>query len=161
MNDLDELLSVTHLINKHLLSLGMDQWNFGYPNKSTYQKDIEEGTQYLLEDNNNLLGFIAINPIRFTSFFNADFRDKTGNPRVISRLSVHPKYQGKGYASLMMDFAHNQIELDGFTSIRLGALKNYTKVVDFYIKRDYIIRGEITEPRTQKIFYLMEKVIEG
>lgn len=158
-SDLNDIVNISKEINKQLLKEGFDQWNHGYPNKDTFALDIKESTQYTLWQDDDLAGIISINPSRNDSFFNAQFKDKSNNFRVISRLAIRPNYQGLGLAGEMMDFAEETIKNSNYSSIRLGALKNYDKVVDFYIRRQYNICGEVYIDRTNHTYFLMEKIL--
>lgn len=143
-----------------MLKEGFDQWNYGYPNKETFETDIYDNTMYLLVTNKKIAGFVSINPMRNRKFFIADFEDKSENIRIVSRLSVVPEFQGKGFAGVLMEFAENKIRSEGFSSIRLGALNSYTKVVQFYKRRNYKIQGEMFVERTGHTYYLMEKILD-
>lgn len=158
-NDIDTIDKLRDNINKNLLSQGFNQWNNGYPNKDVFLEDIELGTQFVLEDKDNLLGIIAINKTKNPNFFKANFQDATDNHRVISRLGVDPRHQGKGFAKLLMDFAENRITKNDFSSIRLGALDSYEKVVKFYLNRNYKIVGQKHFPELGHTYNLMEKIL--
>jgi ribosomal protein S18 acetylase RimI-like enzyme len=159
LNDINQILVLAEKINKDLLSKGFDQWNHGYPNKDTFIIDINDNTQFVLNHKDNIVGLISINPLRNKNFFQAKFRDTSINFRIISRLAIDPDFQSLGLAGEMMKFAENKIISDGFSSIRLGALKNYTKVVEFYNRRNYKIVDEMYVERTNHTYYILEKLL--
>ncbi|MDC1068144.1 GNAT family N-acetyltransferase [Candidatus Kapabacteria bacterium] len=161
LSDLTDIIKIAKLINEDLLSHGLDQWNHGYPNKETFTLDINESTQFILFQEDTLVGLVSINPLRNKNFFITDYEDKSDNFKIISRLGVHPDYQGKGLAGILMEFCENYCKSQEISSIRLGALKNYSKVVDFYLRREYKVRGEMFVERTNHTYYIMEKILRG
>lgn len=78
---------------------------------------------------------------------------------MIHRLVVDPKYQGKGYARRLMDFAEKFAKENNYSSIRLDAYSQNKRVIDFYEKRQYFIRGNVNFPEREYPFHCMEKEI--
>ena len=78
---------------------------------------------------------------------------------VIHRLVIDPKYQGKGYARKLMDFAEKFGKGNNYSSIRLDAFSQNKRVIEFYEKRKYFIRGNVNFPEREYPFHCMEKAI--
>lgn len=72
---------------------------------------------------------------------------------------VDPKYQGKGYARKLMDFADKFANENNYSSIRLDVYSQNKRVIKFYEKRKYFIRGNVNFPEREHPFYCMEKEI--
>ena len=70
---------------------------------------------------------------------------------------IDPNYQGKGYAKKLMDFAEKFANENNYSSIRLDAYSQNKRVVEFYKKRNYIIRGSVNFPEREYPFHCMEK----
>jgi ribosomal protein S18 acetylase RimI-like enzyme len=73
-------------------------------------------------------GVVSINSIQEDEYRSIPWEDKNGKILVIHRLAVHPKYQRKGYASKLMDFAEMPGFDNNYSSIRLDA---YSEILPF------------------------------
>lgn len=157
-SDINEVMLLTDKINKDLLKNNMSQWNNGYPNEKVFLNDISINSQYkMLDENNKLIGYGSINKIQHQTFSEANWIDKSDNFRLIYRLGIDPDYQNQGLAGKMMDFLENIARNEKVSSIRLGALSSYLKVVEFYKRRNYQISDEKYFPISKMKYYLMEK----
>ena len=158
-SDINKIEIIRDKINKSLLNQGFNQWDLGYPNKDVFLEDINLRTKFLLETDDNIVGFVAINKSKNPDFFRGNFQDQSDNFRVISRLGIDPDYQSQGFAKLLMDFAENRIIENKFSSIKLGALDTYKKVVNFYRRRNYNIVGQKYFPESGHTYNIMEKLL--
>jgi len=159
-NDIDEVMILTEKINQDLLSIGMTQWNNGYPNEEVYLKDISLNSMYkMLNEQGQIIAIGSINKNQHPNFAEANWKDKSDTFRLIYRLGVDPEYQNKGLAGVMMDYLENVAIKEKATSIRLGALSTYEKVVNFYLKRNYSIQDKKGFPVSKSVYYLMEKIL--
>jgi ribosomal protein S18 acetylase RimI-like enzyme len=69
------------------------------------------------------------------------------------------EYINRGYAQKLMDFAENFAKENNYSSIRLDAYSQNERVIEFYKKRNYFIRGNINFPERKHPFHCMEKEI--
>ncbi len=160
-SDIDEVMYLTEKINQDLLKQNMTQWDKGYPNEEVFLRDIEIKSMYkMLNDNRQIIGIGSINQNQHPKFAEADWSDKTDGFRLIYRLGIDPEFQNQGLAGKMMDFLEELAIKENVTSIRLGALSTYDKVVNFYLKRKYSIRDEKVFPVSKMSYYLMEKKLK-
>jgi len=162
--DINEIMVLIEKVNKKLLSLGFSNWNKGYPNQQIVEKDIENDEQYKLMDFNqnghNIIGIYSLAKFHYPIFDKLKFTDKTNNYGMIHRVAVIPEYQNRGYAKLMMDNAENILRIKRYFSIRLGVISSNDKLVEFYLNRDYKIKGSENFEIDESPFYLMEKIIK-
>lgn len=157
-SDIDEIMLLKEKINKDLLLHGMNQWNNGYPNEEVFLRDIGLKSQYkLIDENQRIIGIGSMNQLQHPKFAEANWDDKSDGFRLIYRLGINPEYQNQGLAGKIMDFLEDLAVKENASSIRLGALSTYEKVVQFYLKRNYNIKDEKMFPVSKQIFYLMEK----
>lgn len=159
-SDIDEIMVLKEKINQDLLAQGMGQWNNGYPNEEVFLKDIEINSQYkMLDDNGRIIGIGSINKNQHLKFAEANWADKSDGYLLIYRLGIDPDYQNQGLAGKMMDFLEGIAKKQNASSIRLGALSSYEKVVNFYLKRDYQVRDSKIFPVSKMEYFLMEKIL--
>lgn len=159
-SDIDKIMNLKEKINQDLLKQNMSQWNNGYPNEEVFLRDIDLKSMYkMLNESKQIIGIGSINQLQHPKFAEADWTDKSDGFRLIYRLGISPEYQNQGLAKKMMDYLEELAINENATSIRLGALSTYEKVVQFYLKRDYKIRDEKLFPVSKMSYYLMEKLL--
>ena len=72
---------------------------------------------------------------------------------------IDPNHQRQGNAHKLMDFAENYAIEQNYSSVRLDAYSQNKGVLNFYKKRDYVIRGNVNFPQRLYAFHCMEKEI--
>ena len=160
IQDIEEILILKEKINLDLLNQGMTQWNNGYPNREVFENDILLNSQYkMLNEAGHIIGIGSVNNVQHQTFAEANWTDKSNNFFLIYRLGIDPDYQNQGLAGKMMDFLEDVAISKNATSIRLGALSSYEKVVSFYLKRNYKIIESKFFPVSKMKYHLMEKLI--
>lgn len=135
------------------------QWTDAYPNIEIVKSDIEKEETYILKDKNQLVGVLILNEEQDPQYKEIDWKFNDQKVLVVHRLAVNPALQGKGYARKLMDFAENYALENNYTVIRLDAFIPHDRVIQFYLKRNYLIRGETFFPGRTEPFYCMEKAI--
>ena len=159
LTDLNELFLI-YLNGKYELEKnGILQWTKNYPTKSIIESDLRKGVLYTLKNNNEIIGAINISEEQETEYKLIKWKFDNSKVLVIHRLVIDPKYQRKGYAKKLMNFAENFARKNNYSSIRLDAYSQNEKVIDFYKKRNYFIRGDVRFPGREFLFHCMEKEI--
>ncbi|MEN0051486.1 MAG: GNAT family N-acetyltransferase, partial [Bacteroidota bacterium] len=133
------------------------QWIDDYPNIRTIERDLQRGTLYVLKNANDIVGAISINEDQPLAYQLINWQFDASKVLVIHRLAVEPKYQGKGYAQALMDFAENFSLKNDYTSIRLDTYSQNDRAIQFYEKRGYLTRGNVNFSGRTAPFYCMEK----
>jgi len=158
--NLDAIFSITKSCAKHLIEKGIFQWNQYYPSKEVLKKDIELNQLWKLVENNLIIGIIVLTKIEDVEYKSVKWLTENGNNLYIHRLAVHPNYQGKGNAQLLMHFAENYAEEHNFHSIRLDTFSKNLHNQQFYEKRNYIKLASIYFPKqSEHPFYCYEKLL--
>jgi len=134
------------------------QWNEHYPNRNTFENDVQRGELYVYMQNNICIGCIVITTIKDVEYVPIEWLTKDTNI-YIHRLAVHPKCQGKGIAQHMMTFAENYAKINGYSSVRLDTFSQNKRNQKFYETRGYKRLGNIYFPKQSKHpFYCYELV---
>lgn len=158
-SDLDSLFKIYKAAKETLEDNNIYQWTDNYPTRQIIGNDIESDVLYILKNNNEIIGAINISEDQEVEYEAIDWQFNEAKVLVIHRLVIHPKSQKRGYAKLLMDFAEKYAKQNNFTSIRLDAYSQNKRVVEFYKRRHYFIRGEIYFPEREYPFYGMEKAL--
>ncbi|MEO9571929.1 MAG: GNAT family N-acetyltransferase [Polaribacter sp.] len=157
--DLKKLFQVYLDGKNDLENKGIYQWTDNYPTISIIENDLRKGVLYILKSNEKIIGAINISEEQEKEYELVKWKFKNSKVLVIHRLVIDPKYQKKGYAQKLMDFAESFAKNNDYSSIRLDAYSQNERVIEFYMKRNYFIRGNVNFPERKYEFHCMEKEI--
>lgn len=160
--DIERFYSIATSCARHMIEKGIFQWDEQYPSKEVLQNDIDLHQIWKLEETNTIVGIIVITKIEDKEYKNVKWLTKNDENLYIHRLAVHPKFQGKGYAQKLMDFAENYASENNFKSIRLDTFSQNKRNQEFYEKRNYTKLEKIYFPKQSKQpFYCYELIINA
>jgi ribosomal protein S18 acetylase RimI-like enzyme len=157
IEDAKEIYAIYLNAKKNLIESGIFQWTDSYPSSKIITEDIRNKYLYVLTCDNDIIGAINISEEQEKEYETIDWKFDDSKILVIHRLVIDPKYQRKGHARELMNFAEKFADEYKYTSIRLDAYSPNTRVIEFYKARDYFIRGEVYFPEREFPFYCMEK----
>ncbi|NLP57075.1 GNAT family N-acetyltransferase [Lutibacter sp. B1] len=160
-NDLVQLFEITKSCALDLTEKGIFQWNEHYPSIEVLQNDIDLHQIWKLRDETTIFGIIVLTEIEDKEYKNVKWLTKNSKNLYIHRLAVHPKFQGKGYAQKLMDFAENYAEQNNYSSIRLDTFSQNKRNQKFYEKRNYKrLENIYFSKQSEYPFYCYEKVLD-
>lgn len=158
--DLSQLLSIVKSCGQNLIEQGIFQWNEKYPSKEVLLEDIALQQIWKLEVEISIVGLIVLTEIEDVEYQQVKWLTKNQHHLYIHRLAVHPKFQGKGYAQKLMDFAEKYAKEKGYNSIRLDTFSQNKRNQMFYEQRNYIKLESIYFPNQSEFpFYCYEKIM--
>lgn len=102
--DIDKIMLIIEKAREYLKNEGIDQWQNGYPNRDTIENDISNSNFYVLSEDKDILGVVAL------SFDGEETYRKIyegawltdGNYAVIHRMAVDLDKKRRGLASEMI-----------------------------------------------------------
>ncbi len=144
--EIPEILCITEACARHMAQRGIDQWNENYPNRAAFEKDVERGELFVIEESGRILGTVVISGIRDLEYEDVSWLTPHGNNIYIHRLAVAPEYQGRGYARQLMDYAESLAREHGAISVRLDTFSQNKRNQQFYEQRGYKRLGNIYFP---------------
>jgi len=160
IEDIDSILKITKVCAKHMISNNIFQWNENYPNKLAFENDIKRNELYVLKIDSVIMACIVITAFKDEEYRPIKWLSKDENNIYIHRLAVHPKYQGKGIAQQLMDFAENFATKNNYTSIRLDTFSQNKRNQKFYELRGYKRLGNIYfQKQSNEPFYCYELIL--
>lgn len=158
--DLDEIHELTKSCAENLIKKGVFQWNELYPSKEVLKNDIVLQQLFKLELNHQIIGIIVLTEIDDVEYKIVKWLTENTKNLYIHRLAVHPKFQGKGYAKQLMDFAESFAKENNFASVRLDTFSENSRNLKFYQARNYKKLEAIYFPKQSNFpFYCFELVI--
>lgn len=159
-HDIGALLQITKACAKHMIQKGIFQWNENYPNRSAFENDVNRNELYVLLNIDEIVGCIVVSSLMDEEYKVVNWLTPDDTNLYIHRLAVHPKYQGKGYAQHLMQFAESFAIENNYRSIRLDTFSKNPKNQKFYELRNYKKLGNIYFPKQSVYpFYCYERVL--
>lgn len=160
LNDLNEIHKLTQSCAKNLIESSIFQWNEQYPSKEVLKKDIELLQLFKLEINNQIIGIIVLTEVEDTEYKNVKWLTKSLKNLYVHRLAVHPKFQRKGFAKQLMEFAENYAKNNNYESVRLDTFSKNSRNLKFYEARNYKKLEAIYFPNQSEFpFYCFELIL--
>ena len=157
--DLEQIHSLTKKCAQRLIEKGIFQWNDAYPSKEVLENDIQLQQIWKLIENGEIIGIIVLTKIEDNEYKNVQWHTKNWKNLYIHRLAVHPKFQGKGFAQQLMDFAENYAKINKYASVRLDTFSQNFRNIKFYEARNYNRLEAIYFPKQSEFpFYCYELV---
>lgn len=150
ISEIPDILVMTKACAAYMISNGIYQWNEHYPSADAFEKDIERDELYVLEIEKKIIATIVISTLIDNEYVPVRWLTSNSNNYYIHRLSVHPNYQGKGYAQKLMDFAETQAKANGIVSVRLDTFSQNPRNQKFYETRGYKRLEDIAYPKQSK-----------
>ncbi len=158
--DIDAILEITKACAKHMICNNIYQWNEHYPNKITFEEDVNRNELYVLENNNGIIGCMVISTLMDEEYLDVSWLTPNKNNIYIHRLAIHPNHQTKGYAIELMDFAETFAIKNTYSSIRLDTFSVNERNQKFYELRNYKRLGNIFFPKQSEYpFYCYELIL--
>lgn len=135
-----ELVEVLYLLRVCILDMnkkGLKHWNSAYPGPELIQKDLNNGSVYLVKDNCVCKGIFTLDTREPEDYKQIPWPDNTSKPLYLHRMAVHPLWQGKGIAKMMIDYAQKYAREKGFNCIRLDVFKPSKGARQLYEKQSF------------------------
>ncbi len=143
LEESEKIFSLYQACRKEMERQGFFNWHDDYPNLQTIEKDIREKTIFVFELEQHIAGVITLNETEDPEYKKIKWLTPKERSLIVHRLAVHPNFQGKGLASKLMDFAEEKARAENYLSVRLDAYSINERLLNFYIKRNYIQLGEV------------------
>lgn len=160
ISEIPDILTICKACAAHMISNGIYQWNEHYPSAAPFEEDIERNELFVLEVDEKVIGTVVISTLMDDEYMPIKWLTQNSNNVYIHRLSVGPKFQGKGYARKLMDFAENYAQTKNFVSIRLDTFSQNKRNQKFYEARGYERLGDIYLPKqSEHPFHCYELVL--
>jgi len=158
--DASEIMDLLRACSKNMEKNGIFQWNEEhYPTLDIIKNDINNETLYKLNSDNKILAVITIDEEQHPFYEKVKWQGNGEKVLVVHRLAVHPDFQNKGYAKMLMRFVEGYAFKNGYTSIRLDVYSKNKIALEFYRKNHYKSNGKVYFPFREFSFYCFEKEI--
>ena len=155
--DLSVILDIIFRCISYMESQGIYQWNKYYPNSDIIENDISSENSYLLKDNGKYIAFVAINEEQSPEYREINWLSNERKVLVIHRLCVHPEFQGKGIAKIILKFIEDFAVKNNYSCIRLDAYSGNNKALKLYKNFGYNQVGQLYFTQRELPFFCFDK----
>ncbi len=103
-SDIDSIMNIIKQAQDYFKESGIDQWQNNYPNIETIKNDIEKGYGYVLVNDGEVVGTVAVSFDGERTYENIYEGNWISNLdyAVVHRLAIDNRYKGQGLASVIM-----------------------------------------------------------
>ena len=94
LHNIDDIMQVIEAAKKIMQSIGnISQWKKGYPSVSIIASDIDNGNGFIIEENNQIVGYFAFLPSpepTYQNIYDGNWLDDIQPYHVIHRIASYP-----------------------------------------------------------------------
>ncbi|HWO96448.1 MAG TPA: GNAT family N-acetyltransferase [Bacillus sp. (in: firmicutes)] len=136
-----------------------DQWSEVYPTHDIFEKDVEEGSLYVIEEDKTTIGSITIDQNEAEEYRGIQWRNRQGKAFVFHRLVVKPHLRKKGIASRLISFAEQTAREHGVYYMKIDTYSLNEKAQRTFEKNGYQKVGEMEFHGKSHPFYCYDKFL--
>jgi GNAT superfamily N-acetyltransferase len=136
-----DLIEILYLLKVCVLDMnqkGLKHWNNTCPGSARIQKDLTGGLIYLAKEKGVCKGMITLSDQEPEDYKQIGFKPGAEKPLYLQHLAVHPRWQGKGIARLLIEFAQQAAKERGFDAVRLDVFKTSETARQFCMKQSFM-----------------------
>lgn len=134
---------IQHAIEQRRLD-GSRQWQDGYPNPGTLETDLEQGYAYVLEENGELLLYVAVIFEPEPAYAAIEGQWLTDGPyMVLHRVAASPKAIGRNIGTIFFRMAEDLCRAHGVPSIKVDTNFDNKPMLRILEKLGYTYCGEV------------------
>ena len=142
-NDINKIMEMIEEAKEYFKSNNIDQWQDGYPNEETIEKDIENNEAYVLEEDGVILGTCMVTIHGEPAYNRIEGKWILNCPYIcVHRIAVDNEYKGKGLASTILDQVVAMYP--DYHSVRMDTHHDNLSMQSFLTKYGFKYCGEIT-----------------
>ena len=163
LSDLAAVMPIFDEARKTIASLGIDQWQNGYPNRSVICADIEKGQSYSVCSDGEIIGTFALiddGEPTYDEIFDGKWLTGDGQEQyfAIHRVAISVKCRGMGISTKIIDFCTERARENGKISLRIDTHRGNIVMRKMLEKHGFIHCGTIyLESGDERVAY--EKMI--
>ena len=143
IEDISRVIDIINQAKTYFKNNDIDQWQDGYPNEETIEKDIENNEAYVLEEDGVILGTCMVTIHGEPDYNRIEGKWILNCPYIcVHRIAVDNEYKGKGLASTILDQVVAMYP--DYHSVRMDTHHDNLSMQSFLTKYGFKYCGEIT-----------------
>ena len=140
---------------KSVISMPFCTWDESYPGEEEIKEDLSEGTLYVLEEDQKLIGAISIVPKNELNHL--DCWTIKENVREFARVVIRPDHQEKGLSVHLVEEIIKELKKQNTEAIHIAVAKENIPAQRLYKKMGFTFCGEAE--LYSHSFFLCEKAM--
>lgn len=142
LNDINRVMEIINQAKAYFKNNNINQWQEGYPNAESIEKDIFNEEAYVLEDDEKILGTCMITIHGEPTYDIIDGKWLTDEDYIcVHRIAIDNQYKGTGLASIILDYAVDMYP--NFHSVRMDTHQDNLSMQSFLTKYGFVYCGMI------------------
>lgn len=141
--NLSAVLALLRAVVPGMSANGNFQWDEDYPNQAVFENDLRKGWLWVVEQTGQVVGVAALTPEQDAEYAQADW-NAAEEAITVHRLAVHPDFQGRGVAGVLMKQAEVLAIERGFSVVRVDTNSENAATQALFPKLGYRFAGEIS-----------------
>ena len=156
LRDIQEIMEIVSETIPIMKVEGSDQWDDMYPLRKDFEQDLQNGSLFVFEHNQEIVGSITVDQTQPKEYETITW---TRNERafVFHRLAVKPGVRKLGIASQLIDFAEKYALLNGVKYMRIDTYSLNQKAQQLFLKKGYKKTGVMEFHGKKFPFYCFDK----
>lgn len=158
--DLIEILYLLKVCICEMNSKGLKHWNNTVPGPASILADLEEGKIFLIKDKGVCKGMVTLTEQIPEEYKSLELKENNTKVLYLQNMAVHPRWQGTGIASQLIDFIMSFAREKGFEYVRLDVFETSAQARKLYEKNSFKEVSSFFTPFQKTPFICYEKKIE-
>ena len=145
ISDLPAMMNIVRQAQASLKSLGIDQWQNGYPTSEIVRQDIENGDAYVLTDNGQVVAMMTViynDEPTYDRIYDGEWLSR-GDFAVVHRMAVDNRLRQVGMASFLLQEAEKMAIKKRIPSIKIDTHKGNSPMRRTLEKNGFVYCGYI------------------
>ena len=158
-SDLIEILYLLKECVRDMNAKGMKHWNSSYPGVEDIGNDLSKESIFLVKDKGVCMGMVTLNESEPEDYKCVKWDSNNTKILYMKRMAVHPIWQEKGIAEMLVKFAEKYAKENKYNYIRLDTLSSNQSEAKLYISSKYDEVGQFHSIFQRTPFKCYEKKI--
>ncbi|MBM7703143.1 GNAT family N-acetyltransferase [Metabacillus iocasae] len=137
---------------------GVDQWDETYPVRSIFERDVQNSTLYVIEENGEVVGSITVDQHEPEEYKSIDWR-KWGEAYTFHRLVVNPTVRKGGVATKLIQHAEQVAKEHHVPYMKIDTYSLNEKAQKTFEKNGYTKVGTMSFHGKSNLFYCYDKFL--
>jgi len=130
-------------------------WDSNYPTDFEINEDYSTGNLYVLDDNNEVIGAVSINPVNENDDYD-DWKIES-DAGEFSRVVIRPDHQGEGLSLLLVENVIEEIRSRGKKTVHITVAKKNIPAQKLYKRLGFEFLSEVSAYGSD--YYICEKTL--
>ncbi len=148
--DFDTIMTIISHAQKAIATLGIDQWQDGYPEPEVIASDIENGIGWVAEVDGKIAGYMVplSDPEPIYEQLSGKWLQNDAPYLTVHRVAIDDGYRGTGLSMQMFAFAEEMAKEKGFISVRADTHTGNVAMRKLLGKCGFSYVGDVVYPVT-------------